>query len=69
MKDLLNVKHPLFNPLWRRVLVVGVTGCWTVFELVNGNVFWAMLFGAAAVWCAYEFFWTWEHQEPPKDDD
>lgn len=64
MRDAFRVKHPMFNPLWRRVLVVVVTGGWAVFELVRGNVAWGALFGAAVAWCAYEFFLNWEHQEP-----
>lgn len=69
MKDAFRVKHPMFNPLWRRVLVVALTGAWTMFELVNGNYVWGLLFGAAVAWVAYEFFLNWEHQEPPRDGD
>lgn len=62
----IDVRHPFFNPLWRRVATVGVTGIWALFELLTGSVGWAILFGAIAAWCAYEFFVTWQPQ--PKED-
>jgi hypothetical protein len=45
--------HPFFRPLWRRIVVVGLTLGWAAFELATGNPFWAILFGAlgaAALW-------------------
>lgn len=56
MFNALNIRHPFFLPLWRRIATTGFTGAWALFELSGGNVFWAILFGAAALWCAYEFF-------------
>lgn len=56
MSKTFNLRHPFFLPLWRRVVTTGITGGWALVELSAGNVFWAILFGAAALWCAYEFF-------------
>lgn len=53
---LFDLRHPFFLPLWRRAVTVAVAGGWAVFELSVGNTGWAMLFGAAALWCGYEFF-------------
>ena len=57
MRNAFDVKHPFFRPLWRRIVVV--TGCiaWALVELLStGSPFWAILFGAAGLWCAYQFF-------------
>lgn len=51
-----DLRHPFFLPLWRRTATVGVLGAWAIFELSVGNPTWALLFGGAALWCAYEFF-------------
>lgn len=55
-RDFFNVRHPFFLPVWRRVAVVAATALWTLVELGAGNPGWAMLFGAAAAWCGYQFF-------------
>jgi hypothetical protein len=44
---LLDPAHPFFAPLWRRIVIV-------VFEIVTGRPFWAILFGAAGVYCAHQ---------------
>lgn len=51
-----DVRHPFFRPLWRRGVFVGVLGLWTVYEIANGNWIWALVFGAAVGYLAYEFF-------------
>jgi hypothetical protein len=35
--------HPWLRPLWRRVVLVGFCAAWSVFELVAGESFWAMI--------------------------
>lgn len=51
-----NVQSPFFRPLWRRIAVVALTLGWAVFEVIAGSVFWAILFGAAGLYCAHQFF-------------
>ena len=51
-----NLHHPIFLPLWRRVLVTAGTAGWAGLELSMGNTVWALLFGAIAAYCACEFF-------------
>ena len=63
-----NLRHPFFLPLWRRVLTVAVTGGWAFVEFVTGNGLWAVLFGAAALWCAYEFFVTFDPENYTNKD-
>ncbi len=51
-----DIAHPVFLPLWRRIVTVGVVGGWSLFELWNGNSGWAVIFAVIALYCAYEFF-------------
>ena len=64
-----DLRHPFFNPLWRRVLTVAFSGGWAIVEFVSGSPGWAMLFAALALWCAYEFFVNWQPQDELSDDD
>ncbi|WP_050522062.1 hypothetical protein [Pseudorhodobacter wandonensis] len=52
----LNVYHPFFRPVLPRLVTVGVSAAWAVFELVSGSPGWAAIFGAVAAWCGYQFF-------------
>lgn len=61
---LIDVQHPFFRPLWRRVAVVAVCLGWAAVELAGGAVFWAILFGAVGVYCAHQFFVAFD---PPDD--
>jgi hypothetical protein len=61
---LIDVQHPFFRPLWRRVAVVAVCLGWAAVELSGGAVFWAILFGAVGVYCAHQFFVAFD---PPDD--
>ena len=56
MRQQFDVRHPLFRPFWRRAVIVGAMSAWTVYEIVNGNTVWALAFGAASAYLAYEFF-------------
>jgi len=64
MKKFLDVQHPFFIPLWRRVAVVGLTLGWAMFELISGSPFWAILFGAVGVFCAHQFFIAFDPKDP-----
>lgn len=52
----LDLRHPVFRPLWRRVLLTAALIGWTVVELVYGNAFWALLIGGIGVYAAFVFF-------------
>ena len=69
MRDLFNLRSPMMRPLWVRLLVTGLTLGWTVMELVNGNTGWALMFGAAGAWCAWEFFVVFDpaNYQPPEE--
>ena len=64
-----DVKHPLFRPLWVRVLVCGVLAAWTVFEVSNGAYVWAGVFAAAALYLGWQFFVAFKPEDYEKDTD
>lgn len=64
----LDVQHPFFIPLWRRIAVVAICLGWAGFELVAGSVFWALLFGALGLYCAHQFFIAFDPQQPAEKD-
>jgi hypothetical protein len=61
---LIDPKHPFFAAAWRRWLTVLLPAAWAVFELVTTGPFWAVLFGAAAVYAFWELVVKW----PPPDE-
>lgn len=64
--SLFDVQTPFFRPLWRRVAVTAVCLAWAAMEVANGAVLWAVLFGAAGLYLAWQFFVVFE---PPPDGD
>lgn len=62
------LKDPVFNPLWRRLAVVASCGAWTIFDLWQRNIGWAVFFGALTAYTAWHFLVVWEDQ-PPRDKD
>ena len=53
-RNWLDVQSPVLRPLWLRVVIVGFCGIWTAFEIIGGHLFWAILFGAAAIYLGYQ---------------
>jgi hypothetical protein len=60
VRRLLDLNHPFFRPLWRRVLVVAVCLAWAAFEFTTGSPFWGVLFGGIGLVCAWAFFLAWD---------
>jgi len=56
MWDPFKIQSPHFRPLWIRSMIVGFTLAWAGFEAWNGNLIWAAVFGAAGLYCLYQFF-------------
>ena len=67
-KSLFDVQHPMFRPLWRRILIVALTFGWRVFELFHGTIFWACLFGAAGAYLSHQFFVAFDPKDPKERD-
>lgn len=53
--------HPFYRPLWRRILVTGVTAVWAGIEIfVSQSGFWGALAGGIAGYLAWELLITWK---------
>lgn len=64
-----NLHHPFFRPLLPRIVTVAVTAGWALVELVTGSPGWAVMFGAVAACCAYQFFLVFDpenYKDKPK---
>jgi hypothetical protein len=58
---LIDQNHPFYQPLWRRLVIVGVTGGWAAFELLfGGEPLWMVLFGALFAYCAWSLLIAWK---------
>jgi hypothetical protein len=60
--QILDVQHPFFRPLWRRIAVVVFCLGWGAVELRSNEPFWAVLFGALGVYCAWQFFFVFRQK-------
>ena len=52
----LELRHPFFIQLWRRVLLVILLVFWSVIEGLMGNQVWALLVGSIGIYSIYVFF-------------
>lgn len=60
----IDLQIPFFRPLWRRVVFAVVLAGWTIFELVAGSTWWALLVGGILVYAVRELFFVFD---PPTD--
>ena len=58
------LRHPVFNPLWRRVAMTVFLVGWTIFELTMGNTYWGTFFAAVSAVCGWVFFVDWKDVDP-----
>ncbi len=64
-KPLLNIEpeHPIYRPLWVRLLIVGLLAGWSALELTKGSPFWGMIAGGVGLFAAWELLWRYpEHR-------
>ena len=68
MDRFLDLNHPFFIPLWRRVLIVAVCLGWAAFEFLGsrGSPFWGVLFLAIGLYAGYAWFFAFHPREPDK---
>lgn len=64
MGRFLDLDHPFFVPLWRRVLIVAACLGWAVVEFVGGAPFWGILFGALGLYAGWHFFFAFNPRKP-----
>ena len=60
----LELRHPFFIQLWRRVLLVILLISWSVIEGLMDNQVWALLIGSISIYSIYVFFFDFNL---PKD--
>jgi len=56
MKKFLDTDHPVFRPLWVRVLVVALPLGWGLFEFATASPFWGVLFLGLGGYAGWAFF-------------
>lgn len=52
MTNFIDVNHPFYRPLWRRLLIVLFCAAWTGVEFYNGQATWGFIFLAAGAYAA-----------------
>lgn len=65
MNKFFDVQSAFFIPLWRRIVAVVLILGWGIFELAAGSPVWGLIFGAAGLYCAHQFFIAFD---PPVGD-
>ncbi|KXG85806.1 hypothetical protein [Agrobacterium bohemicum] len=61
---IIDTNHPIYRPLWVRLLIVGFCAGWAIIEFVNHEIFWATVVGGVAVYSAYVLLITFK---PPQE--
>lgn len=59
----LDVRHPMFLPVWRRALAVALPLLWSLVEVGQGALIWAAIFAAAGLYLGWAFFVAWDSEE------
>ncbi|WP_075289629.1 hypothetical protein [Pararhizobium arenae] len=52
MFKFIDVDHPFYRPLWRRLLIVLFCVAWTAVEFYNGATTWGFIFLAVGAYAA-----------------
>lgn len=72
----IDTSHPIYRPLWVRLLIVGFTSVWAIIEFINQEIFWATVVGGIAAYSAYALLFTFkpapetiEEKAPEPADD
>ena len=65
----LDVRHPMFRPLWVRLVVVALIAAWTAFEFTRGAALWGLFFAAAGLYLGYRFFVVFDPKDYERKDD
>lgn len=60
-KPMLNIEpeHPIYRPLWVRVLLLLVLAGWAAVEFLHDSPFWGTIAGGLALFVLYELFWRY----------
>nr|WP_321454807.1 DUF3329 domain-containing protein [uncultured Cohaesibacter sp.] len=60
-----DTSHPMFKPLWVRLMICIVTLAWGGFEFFMGSVTWAVIFAVTGLICVYLLLLEYE---PPVEE-
>jgi hypothetical protein len=61
---LIDTDADFYRPLGVRLAICISVACWAALEIYNGDGFWGIISGAAAVYCVYALFLS--YNPPPK---
>lgn len=62
--QLIDPSHPMYKPLWVRILIVAVCFGWAAVETLGSQPFWAMLSGALGAYAAWMLLLNFKPQPP-----
>ena len=62
--QLIDPSHPLYKPLWVRILIVAVCFGWAAVETFGPQPFWAVLSGALGAYAAWMLLLNFKPQPP-----
>ncbi|MEP3048720.1 MAG: hypothetical protein ABJL55_15390 [Roseibium sp.] len=57
------VEHPWFDPLWRRIALVGFCTVWTGVEFYFNNTTWGYIMIAITTYAAWSYLFTYKGSE------
>ena len=61
---LIDTDADFYRPLGVRLAICISVACWAAIEIYNGDGFWGVISGAAALYCVYALFLS--YTPPPK---
>jgi hypothetical protein len=62
--QLIDPNHPVYRPLWVRILIVAVCFSWALMETTRGDPFWAVLAAGAGAYSIYMLLWSYKPPAP-----
>jgi hypothetical protein len=60
---MIDLDHPIYRPLWARLLIVGVCLGWAGFEFWGGAPFWGVIVGGLGIYAAYKLFYEFYRRQ------
>lgn len=64
LQKILDLQHPFFKPLWKRVATVAAIFGWGALEWSWDNPGWATGFAILGAYCAWVFFIGYQPRDP-----
>jgi len=62
--QLIDPSHPIYKPLWVRILIVAVCFGWAIVETLGSQPFWVLLSGALGAYAAWMLLLNFKPQPP-----